>query len=482
MRRLVGVIWVVAGCTVPPLTIEGKACFGDGECPNPYQCVALEAGGSICTTGCPPASACAPTEGRACSSSNACPSPYQCVRRGPMASTCTLACPAGVPFEPFEVNCTDALDNDCDGRVGVSRDVVLIDAPAEQPSWAFVSDGGYAAVYVRSQQLQFQRFDHALSPVGDPLPISEPTSAASEPLLVPITASTFGVVWLDKGAPDAGSLTRVMFARLGLTGNAPTPRTLGAGNVQGRPRAAYSRKVGSLLVLWIEGSTAHSISLLSDGTPIGPRSPFPRDGGVLTGVTQLDVTDRVKSSFAAGFAAAWFQPSVPERPHFMFVDREGDRLVGPVEMNGVGQLGNVRAGNAELSGVDLTFFVWTEGVAGDSAIWGRSSLINATHFKLAGSTAGAASYSDLELAISTDNPAFNYIDVGAITGDGAARVVVSKLLPGASAPSSGKLQVEMKADGRAPAIAIGGGRHAFAYQADAGSGTRQIRAQLHCNP
>ncbi|MBS1149190.1 MAG: hypothetical protein H6Q89_888 [Myxococcaceae bacterium] len=489
MRRRAGLLLILAGCAVPPLTIEGRQCATDDPCPEPYRCVALESGGSLCTTGCPEQSSCAPTEGRSCSSASPCPPSHRCVRLGPTASACSSACPANVPFEPLELNCTDALDNDCDGRVGSSRDVVLIEAPAEQPSWAWVSDGGYAAVYVRPQgthpRLHFQRFDPALVPAGGSVAVSESTSAASEPLLIPLPGQTFGVLWLDKGAPDAGALTRVMFARVDAAGSTVlSPRVLGASSaIRGRPRGAWSNPVGALLVLWIEepARAAFSVSLLPDGTILRPRAAFPRATGALTGLTQLDLTDRVATNYDAGFAAGWMEQGDSASPWFLFVDRDADPLVR-VSMGGSGQRSNLRAGNSLVKNFERTFFVWSESTAGQSTLTGRSTSAGANLFTLAGSLAVANVYQDLELAISSDSTVFNYLDVAAITADGAARIIVSKLFPGNNEPSNSRVQAQFKADARAPVIAIGGGRHAFAYQVDAGPSGLQIRAQLHCNP
>lgn len=179
-------------------------------------------------------------------------------RRACLAGNGEAPCTAasyGPLYEVNEATC-DTLDNDCDGRVDVSREATLLATPnasSNHVSLASSSLGGSAAVYVDQRRgasrVFFRRFDDGLRTFGNEFELSDASATdAIRPSLVRLGAD-YAVVWLE----TVGGSTRIMLARVGDNGMVAWSQVVASGvSVFKDPRVAASATGSSgVLVAWI---------------------------------------------------------------------------------------------------------------------------------------------------------------------------------------------------------------------------------------
>ena len=217
---------------------------------------------------------------------------------------CTAAS-YGPSYEVSESSC-DNLDNDCDGRVDVSKEASLLitpNAPSKHISLAASSQGGSAAVYVDQRRAAarvfFRRFDGALRAVGNEFELSDSNATSTDrPSLVRLGAD-YAVVWIETVA----GTTRIMLARVANSGTIAWSRAVISGvSLFNDPRVATNADGASdIAVVWIGSDLALRGSTTSAGGTevIAPRT--------LVGPPELvfgvDVTRRqITGDFVVGWA------------------------------------------------------------------------------------------------------------------------------------------------------------------------------------
>ncbi len=214
------------------------------------------------------------------------------------------ACDYGPQYESFERAC-DGLDNDCDGRVDVSRGIGPIASGVYQFDWA-LSDDGFRVLYLKgeiSSGVMYQRYDRNWNPIG-------------------VTVNRANVPWgghpriLSRGNESAVAFTgydtssgehRILIARLDLAGNHLLTEGTGTGHaifVNAGPHRtealeiAYGTDGQSLVVFWLNQAGVFASSYDLDGVLISNRALLTSSAGVT--ISSMDVLPRSGGGFLVG--------------------------------------------------------------------------------------------------------------------------------------------------------------------------------------
>ena len=194
---------------------------------------------------------------------------------------CTAAS-YGAAYEVNEASC-DSLDNDCDGRVDVSKEASLLispNSPSKHISLAASSQGGSAAVYVDQRRAAprvfFRRFDDALRAIGNEFELSDSNATSTDrPSLVRL-GTDYAVVWIQTVA----GTTSIRLARVADSGTVAWSRSAVSGvSLFNDPRVATSADgTSDIAVVWIgsdlvlRGATTSpgGLEVVAPRTLVGP--------------------------------------------------------------------------------------------------------------------------------------------------------------------------------------------------------------------
>jgi hypothetical protein len=343
------VVGSMAGCFAQGLDAENKTCSPDALCPSAYTCVlAADAGGLCQLTPCAPSQIGLPCDAGLgpcsamgvtfcntapggvvdqsqlvqCNADAGTPHPETCngidddcdgiidnhlidappcelqlgvcanSKRACINAHYEAACVAadyGLNYEPLESRC-DGLDNDCDGRVDVSRSVPIVPAAGDF-TWASSFVDAYTLLYVPSggsdggAELYLQQLDADFNAAGSVTVIPDPgASRPRSPRLTPQNVG-LGAAWLD----ESGGTDRLVAAP--LPSGAITVVATGTIGSFGPPKMqpASPLSVQTVLLVWSEQGQLFG-AVLDAGLQLenGPAS-LQYDAGPSSQVASYDV-------------------------------------------------------------------------------------------------------------------------------------------------------------------------------------------------
>ena len=372
---------------------------------------------------------------------------------------CTAAS-YGPQYEAQEFSC-DSLDNDCDGRVDVSKEATILSTPnasSNHVSLAASSMGGSAAVYVDERRgasrVFFRRFDDSLRPATNEFEVSDmAATTASRPSLVRLGAD-YAVVWFE----TVSGSSRIMLARIGDNGNVGWTRTVMSGvSVFKDPRVAASSAGGSnVAVAWIGGDLVlNGASWDGTGSPLtAPKTiVLGPDAGV--SIFGVDIARRQATN---DFLVGWIAQS---GPNF--------RIRFQAFSNSLVPQGSVReefvSGETASEGLRLAISgdtgevlgAWLASMTGTTTLRWLPNVLTSPTNQIASTFSGTST--DLTLATTATGAAAFWAQGGttarlvgmALGGDGGVRDftpsgVTGLFAPGVTSLDGGVIQVGYEAD------------------------------------
>ncbi len=293
-------------------------------------------GGALVVSG-----SCALTEGVCAGGVRACVS-------GSFETTCSY----GAQYEMIERAC-DGLDNDCDGRVDVSKAITAIsaDGGVVEFDWA-LADEGFRVVYLEGQvssRVMFQRFDPDWKPLAPAVRVATTGWGAAPKIAVRGSESV--IAYSDFDPTNEQAL--LFIARVDAAGNQLFTEGGGSGHpilvqptapeVESGAEVAYSADGQSIFVFWVEETGIMGRRYSLDGVQTLTRTlvgnlPYEmsstltvaaRDGGFLVASNRFNyldggvgvITSSVNESLQRGSLVQKKAPGDPfEMPVLLFPD------------------------------------------------------------------------------------------------------------------------------------------------------------------
>ena len=210
------------------------------------------------------------------------------------------ACDYGPQYEAFEHAC-DGVDNDCDGRVDISKDVALVNATIQEFD-AALSDEGGRVVYVKGfnpSEVTFQRFGPEGSFLGQPKRVASATFAALPSIAVNGTETAVAFTLNDSSF--VARLDAVGNHLLTEGGGTPHAVLIESGAPTRALKVAYSGDRQSLIVFRMEELGVYASRYTLDGALISSRTIIGNSGAET--FTSLDVVPRSTGGFLLAVTA-----------------------------------------------------------------------------------------------------------------------------------------------------------------------------------